>query len=349
MRTRRLLLLALTLVLALYQFNGAVQPALASGTITISTSDFVVTIGNGGGLQTWQAQSITALSGIVTQLTISLSSSVGSPTGTMTWEIRNDSSNSPGTIIASGTFTPVASSSNVIPIGSGPTLTGGTKYWIVFHATTPQLPSNFWRGFCSSASIYSGGQRSRSFDSGSTWQSQSDDLDMSITTVDPTPTPTNTLTPSNTPTPTYTPSDTPTPTFTPTDTFTPSNTPTPTFTPTDTFTPSNTPTDTLTPSDTPTETFTPSNTPTDTSTPTDTPTSTSTGTLTPSNTPTPTFTPTNTPTPTYDLYEYATLEDGQETAVHYVIPVDEALIVMDYLILIGLVVAALIFGSSRLR
>lgn len=332
MRTRRLLLLALAIVLALYQFTGAVQPALAGGTISATTHQNTAVIGTGA---TWEAQSFLALSGNVTSLSIDLNASNGSPFGTMTWEVRTDNSNAPGSILASGAFTPTANATNTISVTGGPYLTGGVKYWLVFHSTNSQASNVYWRGWCgnSGTNVYANGELYKSIDGGANWTAQNTDLSFSITTVDPTPTPTPTNTPTNTPTPTYTPT----------------NTPTPTFTPTDTFTPSNTPTETLTPSNTPTETLTPSNTPTDTATPTDTPTSTSTGTLTPSNTPTPTFTPTNTPTPTYDLYEYATLEDGQETAIHYVIPVDEALIVMDYLILIGLVVAALIFGSSRLR
>jgi len=115
-----------------------------------------------------------------------------------------------------------------------------------------------------------------------------------------TPTPTNT--PSNTVTPSVTPTNTVTPSVTPTNT--PSNTITPSVTPTNTQTntPTNTPTSTNTPTNTPTNSETPTNTPTNTQTPsntiTNTPTNTPTNTQTPTNTPTPSETPTNTPTNT---------------------------------------------------
>lgn len=135
--------------------------------------------------------------------------------------------------------------------------------------------------------------------------------------IQPTATPTETLTPSNTPTETLTPS--PTPSNTPTETLTPSQIPsgtptetltasltaslTPSATLTPSLTPSETPTETLTPSLTRTETLTPSETPTETLTPSETPTATLSPSLTASYTPTETFTPslTASQTPTETL------------------------------------------------
>ena len=93
-------------------------------------------------------------------------------------------------------------------------------------------------------------------------------LEITLCSVLPTNTPTQTSTSTNTPTPT----NTETPTNTPTNTETPTNTPS--ETPTNTPTPTNTETPTNTPSVTPTNTETPTNTPTvtQTSTPTVTPT-----------------------------------------------------------------------------
>ena len=85
------------------------------------------------------------------------------------------------------------------------------------------------------------------------------------------------------------------PTNTPTQTSTPTNTPTPTNTETPTNTPTNTKTPTNTPSETPTNTPTPTNTETPTNTPTPT------NTKTPTNTPTVTQTSTPTVTPTNDI------------------------------------------------
>ena len=87
------------------------------------------------------------------------------------------------------------------------------------------------------------------------------------------------------------------PTNTPTQTSTPTNTPTPT----NTETPTNTPTNTETPTNTPSETPTNTPTPTNTETPTNTPSVTPTNTGTPTNTPTVTQTSTPTVTPTNDI------------------------------------------------
>ena len=95
--------------------------------------------------------------------------------------------------------------------------------------------------------------------------------------------------PTNTPTQTSTPTNTPTQTSTPTNTPTPTNTETPTNTPTNTKTPTNTPSETPTNTPTPTNTETPTNTPTPTNT------------ETPTNTPTVTQTSTPTVTPTNDI------------------------------------------------
>lgn len=114
--------------------------------------------------------------------------------------------------------------------------------------------------------------------------------------VNPTPTPTNTVTPSNTPTISYTPTNTPTISFTPTNTPTISVTPTITTSPTSTVTPSVT--SSLGASATPTSTITP--------TPTVTPSLTQTPTVTPTYTPTntPSMTQTSTPSATLDPYPY---------------------------------------------
>jgi len=123
--------------------------------------------------------------------------------------------------------------------------------------------------------------------------------------ITPTRTPSNTITPTvtMTPTSTATPSNTTTPTKTPSNSATPSNTVTPSNTTTPTKTPSNTatpsvtvtPSNTITPSYTPSQTQTPSNTATPTKTPSNS--TTPSQTQTPSNTVTPTKTPSNSASP----------------------------------------------------
>ena len=144
--------------------------------------------------------------------------------------------------------------------------------------------------------------------------------------LDPTPTPTSSLTATPTPSVTVTQTQTPTPTITPTETNTPTpsvtvtptqtNTPTPsvTSTSTPTVTPTNTNTQTPTPSITASQTVTPtpSITASQTVTPTTTETPTNTPTVTQTNTPTNTLTPTTTttPTPTPTTQNFLLFEDG---------------------------------------
>jgi formylglycine-generating enzyme required for sulfatase activity len=101
--------------------------------------------------------------------------------------------------------------------------------------------------------------------------------------------------------PSRTPTRTVTPTLTPTNTVTPTVTPTNTISPTLTTTPTVTPTESVTPTVTPSITETPTNTPTVTQTPEPTPSNTPTMSVTPTETVTPTVTATSTPTPTPTL------------------------------------------------
>lgn len=126
-----------------------------------------------------------------------------------------------------------------------------------------------------------------------------------LSVLEPSRTPTRTVTPTATPTNTVSPTVTPTSTIaaTPTNTptFTPTESPTPTITPSMTGTPTETPTSTPTPEPTPSNTPTMSVTPTITVTQTVTPSNSTTSTPTPTASVTPTLTRTNSPTPTPTL------------------------------------------------
>ena len=108
-------------------------------------------------------------------------------------------------------------------------------------------------------------------------------------------------TPTRTVTPTATPTNTISPTVTPTSSITATPTVTPTFTPTESATPTVTPSMTKTPTNTPTATPTPEPTPSNTPTMSVTPTTTVTPTIAATPTVTPTLTSTSTPTPTPTL------------------------------------------------
>ena len=108
-------------------------------------------------------------------------------------------------------------------------------------------------------------------------------------------------TPTRTVTPTATPTNTISPTVTPTSTIAATPTVTPTFTPTESATPTVTPSMTVTPTNTSTVTPTPEPTPSNTPTMSVTPTTTVTPTVAATSTVTPTVTSTSTPTPTPTL------------------------------------------------
>lgn len=192
----------------------------------------------------YTAQSFQISAGILTQFKAGFSANVGSPTGTVTWQVLNDNSGVPGsTVIGSGTFTPVASTTNTVNIVGGPSLSASTTYWLVLGSTNTQSFGNMWRECLDTGNPYAGGVGKWKYDT--TWGDQSGDYVGTITTSDPAATPTNTATLTQTPTVTLTT----TPTLTLTNTLTKTPTTTPSLTLTNTLTPTSTktPTETETP------------------------------------------------------------------------------------------------------
>jgi hypothetical protein len=145
----------------------------ATGAIGDATTDFQ------------QGQSFTTEGGIITQITVVLGVNTGTPTGTMTWQIRPDNAGQPSaSILASGTFTPVASSTNTIPIVGSITLASGTLYWLVLKSTTAQTPgsNNRWTWNAATVGTYANGNRTSSSNGGATWSANAHDFDFSIST-----------------------------------------------------------------------------------------------------------------------------------------------------------------------
>lgn len=131
-------------------------------------------IGKFSGLDFLQAQSFTpAIGGVLSKFTINLVANFGSPTGTITYEIRGDAGGTAGpsttALLKNGTFTPTPSAVNTINILAGPTLTAGVKYWLVLYATTPQANGvgYGWQG--GTPSVYAGGNVSQSTNGGATY------------------------------------------------------------------------------------------------------------------------------------------------------------------------------------
>ena len=207
----------------------SVGSVFASGTTTITASGATSAIGNNNNIR--DAQGFQVSSGYLSQFTVRFGANNGSPSGTVTYEIRTDSGALPfGTLLVTGSFTPTASSTNTVTLSTLPLLSSSTLYWLILQSTNAQTLGNQWNVQTSAGgtSVYGPGGLLRSTDSVN-WTNDTRDMESSYTTVDPTatPTPTSTLTPTATLTPTLTP----TPTITPTPSNTPTRTPTNTYTP----------------------------------------------------------------------------------------------------------------------
>lgn len=155
----------------------------AGGTIDTAASGTVQPLGDIAGSEYQQAQSFIPSAGLFKQFEVQFSTNTGSPTGDCTWTIEGDSSGPDGTAIATGTFTPVVSSVNTVTVPENQRvfLDGATTYWITF--TVPaQSSGNRYNLVGQTTSSYANGQRARQINGGG-WVTQSDDLDLTVTTV----------------------------------------------------------------------------------------------------------------------------------------------------------------------
>lgn len=183
----------------------------ASGTVTITASGTPAAIGDAGGVDYVEAQSILPLAGSITSFSFTLGSNTGSPSGAIIWSLRSDNSNNPGSQLCSGSIdSPLASSTNTVN-GCNVYVPGTGIVWLVLSASD-QPTNNYYGWQRSNANPYADGQRCWSSNAGSSYTCVSnDDMGMSITTSDPTPTPTTTPTTTPTATITATPTSSPTP------------------------------------------------------------------------------------------------------------------------------------------
>lgn len=139
--------------------------------------------GNSGGTVFWPAQSFLGIGGTITQITLAFITNLGSPTGTLTWEIRTDNAGQPSTtVLDTGAFTPVASSTNTITVTSGVVLTTGTTYWIVLKPTTAQALNTGWRWQKNNVGTYPNGVGAFTDNGGASWTVPSGDFEFSVTT-----------------------------------------------------------------------------------------------------------------------------------------------------------------------
>lgn len=155
----------------------------AGGTATVTAAGTGWSIGYNGA-DIWVSQSLLAVAGQVTQITLTLGANTGAPTGDILWQLQTDSAGKPsGIILASGTFTPVPSATNTIPVPSGPTIAAGT-YHLVFKTLIVQVATNYFLGQASNANPYASGTLTWSSDGGSSWTIEAAyDMQCSLTTV----------------------------------------------------------------------------------------------------------------------------------------------------------------------
>lgn len=151
--------------------NCAIIIATNSNT-TIVASGSQLTIGNNGGVTSQQAESFQCQAGLLTQIVVQHAANVGAPTGTITWQIQTDNGGTPsGTVLISGTYTPVASSGNTITVPQTPgvNLNNNTTYWLVLFSTNAQTSGNYWQWQSASSQVYLQGNTANSTNGGSTW------------------------------------------------------------------------------------------------------------------------------------------------------------------------------------
>jgi hypothetical protein len=158
----------------------------ASVTLNIAQGQGTVTnsLGNSAGSNLSQAQTFKpTITGQLSQLTALFGANSGSPVGTVTWYIYTDTSGLPGTLLATGTFTPTPSANNTINITNGPTLQQGLTYWFWLRPTTePQASSTSWKWMSTNAtSVYADGTQERYVANTSAWTALGQDLECSVT------------------------------------------------------------------------------------------------------------------------------------------------------------------------
>lgn len=102
-------------------------------------------------------QSFQVTTGVLSQIWVSITAVVGTPTSGITWEVRDNNNGVPGNILQSGAFTPVAFSTNVVTVTGGVYLEANTLYWLVFRATTTQPSNTYWFVAQDQNNVYTGG------------------------------------------------------------------------------------------------------------------------------------------------------------------------------------------------
>jgi microcystin-dependent protein len=143
--------------------------AADGGTLTVSESgDGAGAVGNSSGNNSELAMSFIPFAGQLTQIRVGHNVNVGSPSGTVAWRICANGSGAPGAILASGTYTPVASSQNIINVPVGLFLKPSTTYWLWLRPSTPQSTNVRWT-VNHNSTTYANGTYKQTVNAGSNW------------------------------------------------------------------------------------------------------------------------------------------------------------------------------------
>lgn len=156
-------------------------PSGAGATETIDQTGTSALLGDLGGTEYWQAQSFQCTAGRLSQITVTLDANAGTPVGDITWEIQTDAAGPSGSVLQTGSYTPVPSAQNTITVTNGIFLAAGTTYWLVQYPPN-QAAGNGYKWVGKAVGTYANGQRAYSTNGGGTWNLDAYDLKCSITT-----------------------------------------------------------------------------------------------------------------------------------------------------------------------
>ncbi|HLY25452.1 MAG TPA: hypothetical protein VKQ72_03870, partial [Aggregatilineales bacterium] len=144
------------------QLRGAAHPG---GSASQTTTPNLTVLGGNGANNQQIVQTFQVTDGQLSQIQINFGPNVGTPLGTVTWELWLANPSSANTVaymgfqkLASGTFTPFPSQLNIVNIVNGPLLYASTEYMLALYATTPQSGANAWQVQNSSSDVYASGK-----------------------------------------------------------------------------------------------------------------------------------------------------------------------------------------------
>ena len=153
------------------------------GITTVETSTAALRqIGKVFSTSYWEAQSFIPSTGPLQEFSVKHGANTGSPSGTITWQLRSNNAGNPGTVLQTGTYTPTESTTNTITVSDGITLSA-TTYWLVLKPTNTQSSHTHWQIYASNSDTYADGQAKVSSNSGASWSSEGRDLSITITTT----------------------------------------------------------------------------------------------------------------------------------------------------------------------